>query len=110
VGVPNPKYQFKKGNTAASAKKGKKHRRTIVKQKIEEALGWDNAEAQLEKVMMEALHSKSKKDRVAAARYFAEFIKPKKREIQKDYDEDRLIVNVIYGNPTEANAKNHPTP
>lgn len=48
--------------------------------KIERLLNWDKAEKIIEKNIMELLTSKNKKVRMAAAKVFAEFIKPKKRE------------------------------
>ena len=81
---PSKKTRFGKGNKVAKANKGKQKRKTIIKNVI---LGWTKAEEVVEKNIMEALQSKNKRDRVYATRYFAEFVKPKKKELSGELKE-----------------------
>ena len=74
------KGKFKVGNTVATAKAGKKHKRTIVKQK----LGLDNLydlEEDLIKGWYKMLISKSKTDRRFALKEISRYVFPVRKEI-----------------------------
>lgn len=70
---------FRKGNKAASVQKGRKKKKTIIREKIERILNWDKAEKIIEKNIMEMLTSKNEKERMAATKAFVKFFKPKMR-------------------------------
>ena len=71
----NPVEVGRKGGTN---RKGRKNKKTLVKEKV---LDWSMAEGLVERNMLEFFNSKNKKERLAATRYFSEFVKPKKRDI-----------------------------
>jgi hypothetical protein len=90
-------------------KGGKKSVRSrSLKRQLRETKTWADVESLFEKVVVESINSRSPTVRRKAAKDFGEFIKPKKREVHKE-GEEKVTVNIIYGQPTEANAKNHPT-
>ena len=92
--MPKEETQFKPGNKEAAKKKGKQHRSTQIKKKIE---NWAKVEGLVEKNILEALQSRNKKDRMYATRYFAEFVKPKKRESSIEVKEP-VTVKIVYKN------------
>lgn len=71
---------FKKGNKAASVQKGRKKKKTIIREQISKILNWDETEKIIQKNIMEMLTSKNKKERMAATIAFVNYFKPKKRE------------------------------
>ncbi|MEM3091559.1 MAG: hypothetical protein QXD05_00275 [Candidatus Pacearchaeota archaeon] len=99
--MPKSDGYFKPGNKAAAVNKGKKKRRTIIREKIRD---WAKAEKLVEENILEFLQSKSKKDRLYATKYFAEFIKPKKREHTGEIS-GNIKVNINY--ITDSDDKNN---
>jgi len=97
---PNPKYQFKKGNKIASQNKGKKQKRTILKEK----LGLDNIEDLKEdviKVWQELITSKDKKLKGFAAKEISKYIFSQKREHTGEFNE-KVEVKIIYSDDKKA--------
>ena len=88
--------QFQKGNKAATKNKGKKHVKTIVKEKM--GLKWEDANAIVESNILEFLTSKNYKEREFATKHFSEFIKPKKREQTGELNHN---VKVVFENIKE---------
>lgn len=75
----DPVAAAKKG---AKTRKGRRHRLTIIKEKLEQqGFKWENVEDIVEQNMVEFLTSPLKKERLQATRYFSEFVKPKKKDI-----------------------------
>jgi len=89
-------------------KGGKKSVRSKnLKRRLKETKTWADVESLFEKVVVESMNSKSPSVRRKAAKDFGEFVKPKKREV-KNEGEQKLTVEIIYGNPVKPDAKNHP--
>ena len=70
---------FRKGNKAASVQKGRKKKKTIIREQISKILNWDEAEKIIEENIIEMLTSKNKNERMAATKALVKFFKPKKR-------------------------------
>ena len=86
---------FKKGNIKAKGKQGKKHKSTLIKEK----LGLKNLyelEQDLIKGWFEMLHSKSKADKRFALKEISRYVFPIKREIKESivYDERELTKSI----------------
>jgi hypothetical protein len=79
------RYKAPKGNKFATVQKGRKQKKTIIKNRIKEIASWDTVEAVVEKNIMELLTSNNKKEKLEATKAFAEFVKPKKRESVHDF-------------------------
>lgn len=85
-----------KNNPQAAAElgrrnKGNKQKRTIVKEKITKTFEEEAAEA-IERNMREFLNSPDEKVRQTATEKFAEFIKPKKRELSGQISHPIVLV------------------
>lgn len=80
---PNKTTQFKKGNNVATKNKGKKQRRTVVK----EALGLSDPEklerlkARLDELTTEFLYSSDKKTRENAHKELMKYVHPQKKTL-----------------------------
>lgn len=89
-----PTNKFEKGNTAASGKKGKKHRRTIVK----EVLGVQNIEdlkPEVLEVWKKLIQASNTKDQAYAAKEISKYIFPQKREHSGELNQN-ITVNFKY--------------
>ena len=93
--MPSSDTYFKPGNVAGKALKEKPKRRNLIKRKLENLLIWEEAEEQIERNIMEFLTSPKEKTRLLATKYFAEFVKPKKRE-QTGETREHVEVKIIY--------------
>ena len=81
--------------------KRKPKRKTIIKKALENnGITWKDAETLVEKNILEFLCGKNKKDRMYATKYFAEFVKPKKREHSGEL-ETKVNVAIIYSDKKE---------
>lgn len=72
--------QFTSTKQPSPESKRKRKRKTIIKEALD-AYKWENAEKDLERNIGEFLNSSDKKTRILASKYFAEFIKAKKKEV-----------------------------
>ena len=81
--------------------KRKPKRKTEIGKAIEkEGMTWKDAEKLVEKNILEFLCGKNKKDRMYATKYFAEFVKPKKREHAGELG-NKINVAIIYSDEKE---------
>ena len=85
---------FKKGNKAASVQKGRKKKKTIIREQISKILNWDETEKIIEKNIIEMLTSKNKKERMEATKAFAGLFKPKKRE-SSNQNKPNIVLQII---------------
>lgn len=76
--------------------KRKPKRKTIIKRTLKLGdISWNDAEKIVEENILELLNSRNKKDRMYATKYFAEFVKPKKREHTGELKE-QVVVHINY--------------
>jgi hypothetical protein len=89
--------KFSKEYQPSPANKRKPKRKTFIKRAMKLGdISWNDAEKIVEENILELLNSRNKKDRMYATKYFAEFVKPKKREHTGELKE-QVVVQINYG-------------